>query len=781
MASASDQGDKGKTETGAPRRGFVRRWLRRLWMLAILLAVGVLLAPTLISHSNLRDKVLALAMPEGGWQARTTGGSFSWTGSQELTGLVVTDPTGETFLQAENLSVERSLASLATDRSSLGTLRIERPTVRLKTHPGGSNLSDFLAGYQANNEEEPDAAETSATPEVQLVVTEGLVSTEDAADPARSWSFDALNIEVSLTGDGGPVVDGSAEIYRGVVSGGDAPAGQPAGRVRFRLQADEGGGQRIDLVGENIPLPAIEPLVAGYLPGARIDGVASIDGHAVIEQTGGAMKVQTSGRMNARELGVTCDALGGEFVSATRVDLPWDATFDGGTVELRQAELDAGWVQANAAGVFTLASLSSQPAEALRGTRLAVAGEIDLPTLARQLPRTLSIKQGVEVRGGKLNFKLDPDELGGPAWIVSADLADVAGTSGGREVVWRDPIGLIAQVVPDAAGVQLQRLNLTAPFAEVAMVAGADSASAEFELSLDRLASQVSQLVDLGELSISGTASGSLRVQQTGQNSFEGNAKVEARGIAVSNGTQSLLSEPRLEVTALASGRHEGYWPTSLSAASVNLQGQGDSLSAELTRPAQLGGDGVSVGVKLMAAGPIPSWVQRLRPWLGEAVDGIAGGADVAVEVDYLPTMIQARNTRITLTNLDATRAGWGVREPKLDLAGDLRVDPATWGVASDELTFVCSTVALRAAGVAVAAGGEGPTRASGTIAYRANLERLAGGLRHARRVGDPAAGRSGRADQIQFAGQRSGGRLLHHRQAASTGELRLRATAGQG
>ncbi|MEM9352521.1 MAG: hypothetical protein AAGA92_05870 [Planctomycetota bacterium] len=704
--------------------GSGRRWLRRLWVLALLAAVLVLIAPTAISVSNFRDTLLAAAMPEGGWKATTTGGSFSWVGGQTLTGLVVTDPEGELFFRADRVTLDRSLGTLVLDGSRLGMLSIDRPRLRLETRNGRTNLDEFLAGYESTEEAAPEPDEASPATELLLRVSEGVASTEDAADPGRSWSFSGLNLDLDLQSSGGPAVDGEAVIHRGGVDADGRPAGPEAGRVRFTLAAGDAAGREIRIVGDHVPLQAFEPFLGSALPGARLDGLASIDATVDLSGEGPTRSIQSSGRFEAERFAMTCDALKGDVLESAVIGMPWEASFADGVLRIGRAELDAGWLTARLSGAVNGNALAQDPADALRRSGLRVNIEADAAKLARSLPRTLHLKQGVTIDGGKLLVQAGPE--GDSAWRVVGSLAEVSGSNNGRPVAWREPIEVSALVSPGAGGARLERVNLSAPFAKAVMETENDSVTADFELSLDRLATQAGQLIDLGGATIQGTALGRVTLSQTSADGFRGNASVQVRNASIASGADVLLAEPRLDVTASAEGTRNGFRPISLAQGRVDLRGRGDQLELELTEPARLG-DATSVAVRARLQGPLATWAQRLRPWVG-AVDGLSGSADADVLLGVTGDVVEARDARVTLTNFRLGAAGQGVSEPRLELTGSAVYDNQTGGVSSKELQLVGSTVALRAADVFVDPGGVAP-RASGTIAYRADLRRLAGVL----------------------------------------------------
>ncbi len=705
--------------------GAARRWLRRVWVLALIVAVLVLIAPTAVSVSNFRDTLLAAAMPEGGWKATTTGGSFSWVGGQTLTGLVVTDPEGELFFRADRVTLDRSLGALALDASRLGTLSIDRPRLRLETRNGRTNLDEFLSGYESTEEPAPEANETDAATALLLQVSDGVASTEDAADPGRSWAFSGLNLDLDLQGAGGPVVDGEAVIHRGGVDADGRPAGPEAGRVRFTVASGESGGRVIRAVGDHVPLQALEPFLASSLPGARLDGLASIDAEVELSGEGPTRKVQSSGRFEAERFAMTCDALQGDVLESAAIGLPWEASFADGVVRITRAEFDAGWLTAGFSGEVNGRALAEDLADAVRRSGLRANVEAEVATLARSLPRTLRLRKGVTISGGKLLVQAGP-EGGGSAWRLVGSLSDVSGSNNGRPVEWRDPIEVSALVSPGESGTRLERVNLNAPFAQAVMETDAGSVTADFELSLDRLANQAGQLIDLDTLSIQGTALGRLTLSQTSPDGFRGNASLQVRNASIASGADLLLAEPRLDVTASAEGTRDGFRPTTLARGRVDLEGRDDQMRLELTEPARLGG-AASVALRANLQGPLATWARRLRPWVG-AVDRIAGAAEAEIALGITGDAIEARDARVTLTNFRLGDSGQGVSEPRLELTGSAVYDTQTGGVTSKRMELIGSTVALRAADVYVDPGGVTP-RASGTIAYRADLRRLAGVL----------------------------------------------------
>ena len=73
--------------------------------------------------------------------------SIGWFSPASVSGIEIHDAQGETVLEADNLTCDRSLLKLLFNSSNVGTLRIEKPRLHARLARDGSNIESILAPW----------------------------------------------------------------------------------------------------------------------------------------------------------------------------------------------------------------------------------------------------------------------------------------------------------------------------------------------------------------------------------------------------------------------------------------------------------------------------------------------------------------------------------------------------------------------------------------------------------------------------------------------------------
>ena len=119
-----------------------RRWPWWLAAGALLTALIVWFAPTIVARSPLRQQLVPLAAPQLACQVHIGSASLGWFSPIVLSDLVVTDPAGETIAEVRRVHSEKSLAGLLSDTSDLGRFDLTGPQLNVVLRSDGTNLQD---------------------------------------------------------------------------------------------------------------------------------------------------------------------------------------------------------------------------------------------------------------------------------------------------------------------------------------------------------------------------------------------------------------------------------------------------------------------------------------------------------------------------------------------------------------------------------------------------------------------------------------------------------------
>ena len=698
------------------------RFLRRLIVLGLLLVGVAAVAPTLIANSPLRDMLLNWQMPVGGWRIQCERAGLSWIGSQSLANAAILDPSGNPLVTFESLAVERSLLGLAIQPRNLGTVRITKPTAYVATRPTGSNVEDFLAAVakQQATAGEATTSTSSTPPTVNLEIVAGTLRGLDTTSNAQ-WSLEQINLNANLSSpDGKIAADGTAEI-----------AGQssaPEGRVKFRVLPAENGEQQLDLLADGVQLEVFSPWLSRLLGESKLAGMTSLDAHATWSPAAvGMVAIKTWGRSETSNLLLTGTTLKGDQLRAERLVVPWKLAFANGVVNAEELKLDCDWAKLDARGTLALADLQTVSLTNLPKRDLEVSGTISLAKLAKMLPATLQIREGVRVDSGDVELQANSGERDGKfTWSGKASLAHLKGQDRGRTIEWKEPLEISATWIESPAGPRLDRVTLAAPFAKGDFTTTDNRVEGEFQVDLDQLTQELGQFVDLAGIKARGTAAGKLTLTASEGDAFAANADVALSELAVSQQNKLLWEEPQLSVKLQAVGSAAQLTPKTLSTGSLELRGSRDALTVKLLAPIDLTNRG-PWSVEINGTGPLDAWAGRLRPWSNAVPAEMSGDAALQAKVTASASDVQVSDLNGSVKQLHVRNGQVILDEPQVQFSGDGQWNAAERKLASGEFQLSSSVVAFRSRDLRFEfPAGRVPVM-TGDLAFRTDLERLAG------------------------------------------------------
>ena len=217
VTTQSDPSDSESKQRPAPKRR-ARRWLIFL-LIVVLLVVA---APTLVTKTPLKRFALAMASSQG---TRVSAGSISagWLSPISIADLELHQGGDKLHASVPTASTDRTLLNLLFDRSNLGRIRIERPTIEAQ-----------LQGDQAKVKQELDSApavlRTAERLSIDLEVVEGTVILHDTQHQ-REIKLEQLTVDL-----------------RSLRSAGDGPDENPLQGATGRVQFTSPGGNLAGVV-----------------------------------------------------------------------------------------------------------------------------------------------------------------------------------------------------------------------------------------------------------------------------------------------------------------------------------------------------------------------------------------------------------------------------------------------------------------------------------------------------------------------------------------------------
>jgi len=724
----STQSTKSIEHGRRPRRA--RRAPRRLALFVLLLTVTVVAVPTMVAKSSLRNTLLGMTMPDGGWRIESQQASLAWLGGQSLRGVSIVDPDGKLLLTVESITLDRSLLALAANRNDLGKVQLVRPVGYLATRSDGSNVEDLLAAIGNKESPRDETANQSppVLPAIQVEIVDGAVRGFDT-ELRQEWTLNQANL-VAMMGEaaaGGLDINGAIRLSQGKGEPTDETK-ESTGRLKFRLKQTAEGQQQLDLLAEQLPLEPLRPWLARILTGCRVSGTMSTDSQvrwALDPQQG--LVMQTTGRFEASQLDITADLLQGDRLQCDQLTAPWKLSVAGGLLTAEQLSLDAGWARLQASGSMTLDELTSLSTAKLPQRETTISGNVNLARLATMLPYTLQLRSGVRIDSGQMKFQADGKPRGGVfAWRVTVAVENVVGTDGGRPIRWQQPIEATLEFAQTQQGPRMEQLSFSAPFAQAQFKTTQDQIDGQFQLDLGRLSQELGQFVDLGTWQFRGQGEGKLVLGLKADEKFQAQAKLNLRDLNVAQEGQLIWTEPQLEIQLRATGQAVDFSPRQIASGSIQLRGARDSFNLELLEPVDFQSADQPWMLRIDGKGPLESWAGRLRPWLASVPKEVGGEAHLEAKVQIASDFVHLMESRMNVEQLRVRQGSLALDEPRLEFSGDCRWDAKTGGIATRELQLVSSSLAFRSRDVKLDFASAGAPTATGSVAFRADLQRLA-------------------------------------------------------
>lgn len=739
--------DEDKYADDAPsprkRRAPPRRWGRRLVLLSILVGGLLAAAPTLLSRSAVvRQFVLARALPREAGRLTCDSAEFGWLSDQRLAGVKVIDANGEPLAEIATVASDRSLLSLATNRSQLGTVRIEQPVLHVQTRPGGSNIEDFVAALATPTDSNPggDSPSADQSPRIAIEVVDGVVQGYDTAT-GRRWQLAQFQLAAGRSGD--------AEAWQGSGSAllsAESPAVAPGalvpsrGEVKFRVQQAGDGVVQIELLANRAPLAPLEGWLTRWAPGCRLSGETSADARLAIRPAppGPAVvgpaslppqssEIRAAGKLDLVDCWFTSDALGGDTLHTAAAALEFDLAAANSRVAITKLAGKGDWFELSADGQANLGALAAAGTQALPDADARARAQFDVARLAAMLPRTLGLRDGVRIDAGVAAIEaasvLEHDAR---KWTLVAAMQDLAGSDGKREIRWNQPIRVEASLVDSSQGPTLEKALVQSNFAAATLVTAPAGFDGKATFDLAQLAIDLGQFVDLSQWQLAGTGRGQFIIRDLGDGEFETKFDADLAGVRVGRDGKLLYADPEVKLAGEATGKRQGMQLVRLASATATLRGPSETLEAKLLAPAEWTDPaGPQWHVQAAGNGPLAAWVGRLRPWTSLPGE-FAGQATIGGEMRLGPPGIAVNRLKFTVNNLQGRIGDTTIAEPRLEASGEIAWDRATGAIAAPKLLLASSTLAVQMQNLALRWDEAASTSLTGTAAFRADLERLA-------------------------------------------------------
>lgn len=660
----------------APKPSRRRRWLKRLLPLFTLLVVGLWFAPVVVAKTGLRNTLARRALADVKGSVEVGGASLGWFAPVELRDITVKDEAGRTVATVPKVTSQKSLVNLARNPADPGAFTVESPTLTVVCEKDTTNVEGTFAEYL---KETPSPAPTR-TP-VNLKVRGGTLTITDAAI-GKSASVEGIDASVNIPANRAEPV----ALHLTAVTGG------------LSVEASLGEASTAKVACKDLALDAFAPLVKRADPALSLVGALSADlklawGH----DAKGQLTASAAGTASGKQLALDAPWLKGDPLRFDSVELPLDVELAGRNLRVRAFDLtcDAGTVSVK--GNFHPEDAAES---VLMQSGLSVSANVEVAKLVAKLPKLLRLKEGTELREGRLELKLvsrtDPD--GGVLWDGTVNTSALKGTVPGidgkpREIAWEQPLRaeFLGKYAPGRFPT-FKKFVCTADFISVNAASEPDTLLISANVFLDKLGAKLRDFIDLEGWTLDGRAFASLAATRRPDGKFVAEVVLKLTNFAFVDQKGKGVREPALDVNVNAAGTYPESGPTQLTTSTAKLTAGGDQLDLALTEPVANVRELSSGSADLHLTGQLASWKARVGAVVTIPEFKLTGAVDARGKAKLSADRVTVDRLAVTLTKPKLER--WiALDEPAMNAVGDLVFTRATRTATFTKLTVTSDTL----------------------------------------------------------------------------------------
>ncbi|MHC4456625.1 MAG: translocation/assembly module TamB domain-containing protein, partial [Planctomycetota bacterium] len=489
-------------EAKPPKKTATRilKWL--LVVVVTLIVLAFLLVPMFVSSQWGQNIILSKINNSLDGQADFGALSMSWWRGIKATNVSFIDTSRQTSVGIKQIATKPHYSSLLLGSLSFGETTIDEPRVEINLK--GRQAKEFERPRQEEPGSPWDSLRRKKTlppvlpiKKIDLVINDGNLKVTGKQD--ESVELKKVNCNVKMRSPGQPT---NFDIDTTIDDDGKEAKIHTAGWIMPKRQAGwslKGTSGNFTIEVNDLELESLGPILA--LAGIEIQAKGQISANIQSEIKNGEVENLT-GTVEASSLDVTTAQLKGDRLKTSHLGIDVKLQRTNGLINIDRLQVNSDWIQANAIGVvpMTLGSLNDF---LMPGADYNLKGsfKFDLAEIFSQIPRTLGVKKDVEISSGQVsgNIEASAGKLKG-----QATCAGLTGVVGAKKIALSQPVTAQAEITSNEAGVNFDKLNVTAAFAQIDCTGTLDLLKYQADVDLDRLQSELGQFIDTGGYIIAG-------------------------------------------------------------------------------------------------------------------------------------------------------------------------------------------------------------------------------------------------------------------------------------
>ncbi len=706
-------------QTRRRRDGRSRRRQIYLFLGLLSLALLILAAPSLMSHTPIGRAIVARTAAGYGMNAEMHSARIGWITPLRITGLEINGEHAGSKINIDQVDSSITISQLLSGRGGdFGSLVVRGVKINSTVSEGRCSLEDDFQGLL-----EPSDQPGSTSGLIQ--VRDGSLTVSDATT-GQTWTLKQSNVDVDID------ADQLQASFDGVLAD---PAGA-GGSLQGSFSIDPtdnpaATGWQLDLEAQSLPLSVVSlirlrfPTATASLPTqftGDASGAIQVAGlsDGTIQSSVHALEVRnlvaSQGQRGSRVWANSLASLSGQLVIAGDRVIGNNLT---ATTDFAAATLNGAFSRS-----FSLVGAEDNPLQWLDALDGAASVEVDLARLDDALPGVLPLRDEAQIVSGRASASVRslPDEgVRRSQLFVRSDA--VRARAHGRAIVI-EPIEVDATVANRDGVVRAEQFNLTSSFASAVGKGSMRAGQADFQIDFGRLAAMLRPVVDMSQTTLGGTARGNVRWSASDDNIWRLTGSGDASNLLISLPDGRELKRPALRADVAAVGRWGGQELEQLSSAKLTVKSDGLDLTAELARAVTNPSPERPMPIKVRGSGRIETLADTLGPWLPSGLHDAQGGFQVTADVDASSIAGQLNRGSVELSAPTIAYGDRWFHQPNLKVHFDGKYAWPSGDFHSHSLTAAGEAVSLAVKGRLTA------DTVDLQIAWKAKLERIQGSVR---------------------------------------------------
>lgn len=507
-----------------PRKFRPMRWLA-FGLLGLGLLVG--LAPTIISKTSLGDWLLGQVVPSAWGTVEIGRRDLGWFSPVAVGDLRLKNAQGELLAEVASLKTKETLWQIIST-AAVTEVTVDQAAVRIEWRADGSNWEDWIAAIAPK---EPQTKSEYATPDLTIQFSNCQVVLDSKTD-AQTWLAEELQGQVSVQKNARQVLIQANTKLK------DADQNLAAGKLEATLLiADQEGlaaaRDQWQLTGGDPQKFKVHTTTGGLAFMAKLDETAVSIGRSVLRRF--MPSIEMSGLATGQVVGISNwygdyvhvstpkvvvnrllmsdgQYLSGDQLRLQQVETSGGVQLSPDRIRFQQVKLNADYLRSEVDGELAYDEVwHAINTRRLPTTTVSSSGAVNVAMLVNQLPRTLSLQEGLQLEQGDLTWQVfnRPEGDGSQRLFVDVVAKNVAGRRAGGLVRLEQPIQVNGSLRDYNRPVTFDQLEFRSDFLQASALPQADGGTQlTFELNFDRLRTALEQFVKLPQIELAGRAGG---------------------------------------------------------------------------------------------------------------------------------------------------------------------------------------------------------------------------------------------------------------------------------